>query len=40
MATKSENVLDEGVEMERVSQRRLSSYREKTHTTRTVCKGH
>ena len=32
MATKSENVLDEGVEKEsvHVSQRRLSSYREKT----------
>ena len=30
MATKSENVLDEGVEKESVSRRRLSSYREKT----------
>ena len=30
MATKDENVLDEGVEKESVSQRRLSSYREKT----------
>ena len=38
MATKIENVLDEGVEKEIVSRRRLSSYRE--DTTRAVCKGH
>ena len=30
VATKGENVLDEGVEKKSVSQRRLSSYREKT----------
>ena len=30
MATKDENVLDEGVEKESVSRRRLSCYRERT----------
>ena len=33
MATKDENVLDEEVEKESVSRRRLSSYIEKTHYT-------
>ena len=41
MATKDENVLDEGVKKESVSPRRWSSYRENTlHKQYTVCKVH